>query len=94
MFILFSKMKEKTNAYGGRGRRDKLFLCDRKQWGLWKTWTWFLKTAQPTNWCEIEGSVYIEGLTVCGIIYHKYTNHMLRLKMQSNTSIKHLQASK
>lgn len=41
MFILFSKTKEKTNAYGGRGRRDKLLLCDRKQWGLWKTWTSF-----------------------------------------------------
>lgn len=73
MFILFSKMKEKTNAYGGRGRRDKLLLCDRKQWGLWKTWTSFKKKKhiQQHYWHETEASVYTEGLTVCGIIYHK-----------------------
>lgn len=46
MFILFSKTKEKTNAYG---RRDTLLHCDSKQWGLSKTWTWFLKLAQPKN---------------------------------------------
>lgn len=47
MFILFSKTKEKTNAYG---RREKLphLLCDRKQWGLSKTWTSFLKTVHLT----------------------------------------------
>lgn len=43
MFILFSKTKEKTNAYGGRGRWDTLphLLSDRKQWGSWKTWMSF-----------------------------------------------------
>lgn len=34
MFILFSKTKEKTNAYGGRGRRAELLLCDRKETGV------------------------------------------------------------
>lgn len=57
-------MKEKTNAYGGRGRRDKLLLCDRKQWKK-------KKHIQQHYWHETEASVYTEGLTVCGIIYHK-----------------------
>lgn len=59
MFILFSKTKEKTNAYGGRGRREKLLLCDRKL-----IWTLlFKKTARETGRLPITVFVYISGLT-------------------------------